>query len=72
MIGDGVRRYPNGASRQPPHRGLLTLEEVGPLSRALEDLRALALALPHVANRRDAAIAQRAIERLFAADRGER
>lgn len=69
MTGDSNRRYPNGANRQPPYSGLLHLEEIGPIGRAYEDLRALAVALPTAATRGDAAAAVRAIDRLFAADR---
>jgi hypothetical protein len=68
MRGDGVRRYPNGSSRQPPIRGLLTLDETMTLDRALYDLRALGEALPTVAARHDALVAVRAIKRLLAAD----
>jgi hypothetical protein len=69
MKGDGIRRYPNGANRQPPRNGLLLLDEVLVLSRAEEDLKALSEALPSSYARDDAGIALRAIERLFARDR---
>ena len=69
MTGDGVRRYPNGANRQPPHYGLLNLDEVHDIERGLRRLDVLAKALPRAADRRDAATAARAIRRLFAADR---
>lgn len=68
MRGDGIRRYLNGANAQPPHGALLRLEEVGALDNARRDLRVLAEALPTAGQRRDAATAGRAIDRLFAAD----
>lgn len=72
MRGDGVRRYKNGASRQRPYRALLHIEETGALDTALYNLKALATALGRADNRHDAAVAARAIERLFERDRYER
>lgn len=69
MTGDGIRRYPNGANGPAPYRALLSLEEVGRLDRARYDLAVLAEALPTASARRDAATAERAIARLFQADR---
>jgi hypothetical protein len=66
--GDGIRRWPNGANSPAPYTGLLNIDEVNWMSRSKEVLDVLSVALPKGGQRRDAAIAARAIKRLLEAD----